>query len=745
MRRSLTLRGLLVFVFALPFATAACGSGRGAGTEVHHAERAQIPTATTANVNDDAFAGAVRDLLKSEPRERSARLSGVVARQMTRVATRYKERDRDRATASLSGAMFLVRTGELTSEMFGPNGYAALRAASEEFARRGDSGRARATYELLSRIASPEEKADIKGHLDAIVAWTRDTGGEGPMQTAGTLEAAAVTRHLLEPSSDARNDAVAKTTSFINAATALRAARQGPQGGIQQITREEGMEAVRALETGTTVLAAIFLRDADPRGAIKAIDSANAHEITRPELIASLEAVANKPDSSKWLDLARMFQPPQDRTRGDDEDLGRDADLFRVASFVAASEAYRLDTTSPEPAAFVAAMLVEMGMSDAAPAVLADAVRAQRDPRIVDVSLTITMQAMGRGVDAEDFAGARRTFVAAQPILSVADSVKNAEPSPAKIYAMMGEIEIREARLPEARKLLAAAAAREKNGAVLLSLARLDGHDGQVKAAQEKLHDALTASDVNKDVALRGEILLLQSDIARELGDANAARKFLADALKNLAAARSATRGDERARVERLIARALDRFGAGASALKALERALEAAPRDKLQSAATIGQIVGRAFVKGDLAGAREGLARAAVAELAREDIIYYALWVRLLERQMHVKNDGAADRLLAQAADDPRWIGKIAAYGAGKLSAAALVAAAQTPAQKTESLFYSAMERRIAGDTKGADAALRQVVESPGLDLMEVALAREILSGPRAEIGGPVPEVGLP
>jgi hypothetical protein len=155
--------------------------------------------------------------------------------------------------------------------------------------------------------------------------------------------------------------------------------------------------------------------------------------------------------------------------------------------------------------------------------------------------------------------------------------------------------------------------------------------------------------------------------------------------------------------------------------------------------------MVGRAFVKGDLAAAREGLARAVSAELEREDIVYYALWVRLLERQMKVPTDGAADRVLVQAASDPRWVGKVAAYGAGKLSVSGLVAAAQTPTQKTESLFYSAIEKKISGDAKGANAALRQVVVSPGLDLMEVALAREILSGPQAQIGGPVPEVGLP
>jgi hypothetical protein len=179
--------------------------------------------------------------------------------------------------------------------------------------------------------------------------------------------------------------------------------------------------------------------------------------------------------------------------------------------------------------------------------------------------------------------------------------------------------------------------------------------------------------------------------------------------------------------------------------MKALERALEAAPRDKRQAAATIGQIVGRAFVKNDLAGARDGLARGLSAELPREDIVYYAIWVRLLERQLKANGESTADKVLADASGDPRWIGRVAAFGAGKLQARDLVAAAQTPTQKTEALFYTAMDRRLAGDAKGADDFLKQVVSSPGLDLMEVALARELLSGARAQIGGPVPEVGLP
>jgi cellulose synthase operon protein C len=100
---------------------------------------------------------------------------------------------------------------------------------------------------------------------------------------------------------------------------------------------------------------------------------------------------------------------------------------------------------------------------------------------------------------------------------------------------------------------------------------------------------------------------------------------------------------------------------------------------------------------------------------------------------------------VLSEASNDPRWIGKVAAFGAGKIKAEQLIAAAQTPTQKTEALFYAAMDKRVSGDAKGADEALRQVVSSPGLDLMEHGLARELLAGTKANIGGPVPEVGLP
>lgn len=737
------MRLALPVLLALSLAAAACGTGRGRyGTPAHHAERVTRPDVA---VSEEQFPNAVRDLLASEPqsRERQQRLAGVVARQMSRVATRFKAKTRDHAVASLSGGMFLVHAGELSPDMLGADGYDALRAASEEFAKRGDEGRARASYELLQRIAPAKEKADIKSHLDAIAAWTKDTGGGGMMQTAGALEAAAVTRLLLEPSIEARDDAVAKTLDFIDKAQQVKAGRK--KGG--QVTREEGLEALRALETGTTVLAAIFLRNGDAHGAIAALDKLKDASI-RPELMSALRAVATQPDSDRWYALASLLRPSPQRGRADEEDFGRDSDLLRVASFVAACEAYRLDSTAPEPAFLVAVTLVDLGMSDAAPAILADAVKAQKEPRFVGASLSVTMQGMFRALDAEETDTARRTFKAADPILAAADTMKGrVQPSPARLYALMGEIEIRDGHLDDARRLLGESTERENSGAVLMNLARLDWHAGKSKQALDRLHAALGADDVSKDPALRAEVLLVTSDITREAGDPTAARKPLEGALRDLAKARGATEAEARARVECLISRVLDRFGAAKSADKALERALQAAPRDKRQAAQTLGLIIGRAFVKNDLAAARDALARAQAAEIGREDLVYDALWVRLIERaqQRSAPADPTAEKILLSSVDDRRWIGRVAAYGSGKLKAAELVAAAQTPTQKTEALFYAAIDRRLAGDTKGADEGLRQVVASTGLDLVEFNLARELLGGTRTSVGGPVPEVGLP
>ncbi len=740
------------FAAALALATAVTAGCGGAGAAGHArgvARNGEGPAAPVTAVSDDAFAGAIRDTLLSEPgtRQREARLSGVLARQMVRAVARFHAHRDNRGLGSVLAAFYLVRTGELRPESLGESGAPALREAVRELAGRGDEGRSRALYEILQRIVPPAQQADAKAHLDALSGWVRDQAASSPQMIAsGFYESVAVSRRLLEPSAPALQDAVNATTDWIHRGVALRQAVHDRRASP---SREEVIEAVRAIQSGASVLAALYLRDADAVGALGAIDKAQARDLARPELVKALEVVIDKPDADHWLDVLHALAPDEEAGRADDEQGVDDRDLLRAATFGIASEAYRLDPTQPEAAVRVAAILEELGMGEASPAVIVDATRARADARSVSTSLAIMMHAMSAALEADDPDAARRTFAAGAPLLALADKRELAgklQPSAARARAMMGDIEMREGRLDAARQLLTQSAAAERSGAVLLALSRIEWHDGHVAQALERLRDALSANDVAHDSALRGEILLTISDLVREQGDVSGARTPLSDALKELAKARNTPDADDRARVERLLSRVLDRFGAAQRAQQALERAFEATPHDKRQIAATLGQLVGRAFVRGDLPAARDGLARALAAELDGDDLVYYALWVRLLERQLHRATDGVPQRVFNSVVDDGRWTGRLAAFGAGKIKADELIASAKTPTQRTEALFYAAMDRRASGDAKGADDALKQVLSASELDLLEVGFARDILSGTHAQIGGPLPsDVALP
>lgn len=725
-------------VAALALAVAACGTPpTKVASPVDRLELAAQP------VTDARFAAAVNDLLLSPPNtpERKARVAGVLSRQLTRAAARFDQRRGEAGTTSVRGGLTLTQTGELTAEALGPDAARALTGAAAEYSRRGDEGRARAVYELLHQVLPAAQRADTRGHIDALKAWLRGTTSGSPMQAAGALESAAVARRMLEPTAQARTEATTYATAWIAQSYEVR--RVFRERRVQP-EREDAMEALRALGSGPTVLAAIHLRDGDAAGALSAIDKADARSIAQPDVLASLERVADRAEPAAWLELLRALRtPPRDA-----EDAPQDPDLLRTVTFCVAREAYRLDPSVPEVAGIVAEGLIELGMPDAAPAVLTAAVRAHPEPSIVSGAISLTLLALLRAAELEDLSLARHTFTAAMPLLAIADDPKlarQASPNAARARAMMGELEVRDGHLKEAEALFSAAAHHEPTGALLLSLARIDAHETKFASAKSRVEIALTKDDTRRDPALRGEALLFQADLLREHGDREASRAVYRRALEDLARVRGDAEGELRARIERLLSRVLDRFGDTAGAERALDRAFEVGAHDKKQAAATVGQQVARALLLRDLRLAQSGLARGVSAQLEREDLVYYALWTRLLERESKQPAEGLAEKLLAQSDGDPRWLGKIAAFGLGKLPAAALLQAATTPSQRAEAYFYGAMERRLQGDAKGTEEGLRKTLAEGGLDLMEVGLARDLLSADKGVLGGPTPAVGLP
>ncbi|MGO9838028.1 MAG: tetratricopeptide repeat protein [Polyangiaceae bacterium] len=736
-------------LFLAPVVTG-CAPRAGTGAPAMHGERVGP---ATPEVSDEGFAAAVHDLLLAERGtvDRAVRLGAVEARQMTRADARFRSRTTDRGLSAVSGGLYLVRVGEQTPRLLGVHGPDALRAAVRELSIRGDEGRARALYDLLLPLAADTERGEVLSHLSALDLWTRDAvAAGGPVASAGAVERIAVRRRLLEPSDAALTDAAKATAEWITRAIVLRDKFRKTR---TQPPRDEGAEAWRALETGPLVLASLYLRDANAAGAASALDRAQARELLeseRPQFAVALGALAKEPSVDRCIDLLAQLRPLTGHEQPrDEEDFVDDRDLFGAAAFAVATECYRLDPTVPQVALTLGIALEELGMAEAAPGVLGEAVQAHPEARVASEALALSLDAIASEEDAGEPDAARRAFVAAQPILAVAshkDLVGKVHPSAARLRAAMGEIELREGRINEARALLRQSADEEKSGAVLLSVARIERRDGHAKEALEHLRDALTAHDAARDPALRGEILLTISDVTRDKGDFAAARTPLAEALKDLVQSRNVQEADGRARAERVLARVLDRFGATQPAQRALERAYAAAPGDKRQATQTVELLIGRAFVRGDIASARDGLQRALGADLDGADLVYFALWVRLLERQLRLATDGEPDRVFATLPDDGQWVAALARFGEGKLKADELIGRAKTPMQKYEALFYSAMDRRATGDTKGGDDLLRQVVAGTGLELSEVSLARDILDPSRAQAGGPLPpDVSIP
>src|SRR5439155_9991831 len=110
----------------------------------------------------------------------------------------------------------------------------------------------------------------------------------GPVARAGALEQVAVTRRLLEPSEASRDEAVRLTVDWVDKSLELRQSYR-----IKRITppREEAGEALRAIGSGGSVLCAIYLRDADVKGALAALDRVpSGRELARPELVQAIQA-----------------------------------------------------------------------------------------------------------------------------------------------------------------------------------------------------------------------------------------------------------------------------------------------------------------------------------------------------------------------------------------------------------------------------------------------------------------------
>jgi hypothetical protein len=715
-----------LLVAALVLLPLACASGPGTGP-AKAADAASGPV-VAAPVDEQSFGRSTYRLLlgSRDVRERRGLLIGVTRHQLTRTAERFRKNEAEAGLAALSGAFLLARSGEFHPQML-EGGAPALEAASAEVARLGNDGSALALYSmLLPLLPQGSLRSDVQAHLTAIERFQRETRGPGAVSTAAVAARAAIARAILDTRPAALDNATKTTLAWLRQALATNIG-EAPIRSAQE--RDEAFEAYRALRAGGYTMAALYLRHRDARGALSVLDAAGLERLMAPELRDRLERAADDDDAAAWADLYQFFESARDGSDG----LLPQA-LVDAAAFGAAQSLFQAEPGSVRAALPLAAELTRHGMAEVAPLVLGPALSEAPSPEALSAGLAFVLRAVVTEEDAGGLASARATFLNAQPMLGLAGEAKlrgRVRPSPARLRYAMAAIEIRHGELERARPLLLSALSEESNGETHMTLVAIDRQRGALKEALGWAEKSVQLAREAGDMLAEAEAQIARFEIYREQRSAAEAAKALEAALTRVLAVQRQSRGGaQQARAERLLARVLEYYGEQRAVRRATERAFEAAGTDQRQLTATVMDAARRGITLSDLLVARTALEKALEAGLSDEDLVYPALWLQLVEKKLRVPSSGAAEEAYASIEDAASWPARLRAWATGKISDAELQAAAKGAAQRTEALFYVAMARHVQGKDD-AKAGLEQVAKSEAIDLVEVAIARDLLARP--------------
>lgn len=694
-------------------------------------------------VSDDDFAETLHAFLLDPERGNQDRgvLAGLVQSQLDRAQERFAAGQTRAGEDALTGAFLLLQAGQIAPGMFADSAVPLQRGA-DEAARVGNAGRARALYRRLELIL-PEgrQRDDVVGHLAALEKWFEPSASMTPLQAAGRRQRAAVQEALLDASPEAIEAARESVIAWVQAAFASDVAEQAPTSPAD---RDEALEAFRAVRSGGVILGALYLRHGDPAAALTAFEEADLLRIVPPALRDRLER-AGQGERNAWVDLFRLYDSAQ---RGGPQETSIDTELATGAAWGAALGLYRSSPGETEAVMPLSMLLVDLGMSEVASTVLAKNLDGTVTSEALGWALALVLRAIVQEEQVGSLATARRTFEYARPLLTLAEQPRFAQvqPRPGRIEYVMGALEARSGDLERALPRIQAAVRTFPTVPALISLANIERQRQHPDEAVRSLQAAIKLAQSGADPIAEAEAEELVYQIERDRGNAQAAAQALRRALDRALSARQQEAPTENlARVERLLARILEHYGEPLAARQAGERALEASRANARQIAASLTDMSRRALTWGDLPAAQKATAEAVAAQLPAEDLVYIALWQRLLERRLGTRSDGTPAEAFASLTDASGWTETLRKWGRGQLDDEALVRAAENPVEKTEALFYVAMAQRNPRAPEGGLEQLRQVAASPAVDLVEVTIARDLLApAPQARLALPS-DVQLP
>jgi tetratricopeptide (TPR) repeat protein len=716
-----------LFTLLLPLASGTACAGSSAGTKPPGSAEVIGPITPTP-VDDAAFAtSAYRVLVASESGvPHLSLLAGTVARQLDRAGARFRAGEAESGFAALEGGFLLMRRGEFRREGIA-QATPVLELGAAEAARLGQEGYSLALYSLLDgMLPTGPSRADVQTHLRAMAAFSSGGSSAGPVASAGTASRVALQRALLDGSEQHFDRASKLTVEWLDRAHTTGAPDQPIRSNAE---RDEALEAFRALRSGGFALLGLYLRHGDPLGALVAMDEAGLERSLSPDLRTRLEACAEDNDPAAWYDIFRFYDTV---LKEGQSALALDPELVSGATWGIAVSLFRAEPGSYRGAMPLATKLVEHGMAEVAPLVLNSGLSRGASPEQLGAALALIANATVAEAEVGQQEAARRTFQASAPLFELAERkpyLGRVSPSPARVRYLMGALEANRGELDRADPLLKEAIQKEPTIDALKLLAAIARQRDDAKGAIAFLDRARDLAERSGDAAEEADLWRSRFEVLRDQGDKKAAQQALESALSRaLDAGRQGRSGPAQARAERQLARVLEHYGDRAAVRRATDRAYDAAAADARELGATILDAGRRAITRGDLAIARAAVQRGVESSLPAEDLVYLALWLKLLEKELAVPSDGSAEDALSDMEDATGWIAKLRAWGRGKLTDSELVAQAQNRVERTEASFYVAMARRARGD-QAAYAELAKVARAETVNLVEIGIARDLVA----------------
>jgi tetratricopeptide (TPR) repeat protein len=712
-----------LFLGATGLATA-CGGHGGSRAETAAGFAGKIKP---LEVSDATFAAEVVSLLQNREQspERMGRLVGVVRYELARAASLFDSGHDEAGLGAVQGALYLVRTGELHPAMF-EGRTAPLLSAANLVSRNGSEGRASALYALLSQaLPAGASKSEVAAHVTALERWQQATKSRGALQGLGRDERNAVERALWEPSDVALRAARGATVEWIAGALGYSKEQLPPNDDFE---REEAIEAYRAIRTGALTLAALYLRSGNAAGALEAVDGPQVSRVVSPHLRDALHRAADGAEPDALFELFSTF----DRLSETAGDASLDAELARAAAWGAAVELCRAQPKSVRGVIPISTLLMKHGMAEVAPLLLEGPLKGAAEPEVASWTLGYVLEALMKYDAVGDLSAARRTFANATALMNFIATHptlgKGVTPSVSRLRYAMGTLEARTGDLGKAKSLIESTVQSEPTLPALELLAAIDRQRGNASAALKSLTAATKIATETSDPSSVADARLAMFEVYQEVGDSAEASRALDAALRRALDARQlAHTGAEQAAAERILARVLEAYGSLDGSRRATLRAYDASRSDARQLTATVLEAARRGLTRGDLWSARDAARRAVGASLPSEDIVYVALWLRLLERHLGVPSDGTVEEALASIDEDAGWPAKLRAWLLGRLTDEQLMNTARGRVEQTEASFYAAMAAYAVKDTRALER-LERIAKSEAIQLVEVAIARDVV-----------------